>query len=91
MENNKPFNPLKIVKNSSAIKIIKVEDVKVDNPIDIANNFYEFFCNVGQLLADKVNRTDNENPIKYLKNRINESVFLISSIYLQEINRIKSS
>ena len=64
--------------NSFTPKVIKVgrPNVKVDNPTDIANHFNEFFCKIGQSLADKVNRAGNENPIKYLNNRINESVFL---------------
>ena len=53
--------------NSSAPKIIKVGDVEVDNPTDIANHFNEFFCKIGQSLVDKVNRAGNKNPIKYLK------------------------
>ena len=76
--------------NSSAPKVIKVGDVKVDNnPTDIANHFNEFFCKIGQSLANKVNRAGNENPIKYLKNRINESVFLTPT-NLQEIRIISS-
>ena len=73
--------------NSSAPKVIKVSDVKVDNPTDIANHFNEFFCKIGQSLADKVNRAGNKNPIKYLNNRINESVFLTPTNF-QEISRI---
>ena len=33
--------------HSSAPKVIKVVDVKVDNPTDIANHFKEFFCKIG--------------------------------------------
>ena len=76
--------------NSSTPKVIKVGDVKVDNPTDIANHFNEFFCKIGQSLADKVNREGNENPIKYLNNRINESVFLTPTNF-QEISKIISS
>ena len=45
---------------------------------------------MGQSLADKVNRAGNENPLKYLNNRINESVFLTPTNF-QEISRIISS
>ena len=76
--------------NSSGPKVIKVGNVKVDNPTDIANHFNEFFCKIGQSLADKVNRAGNENPIKYLNNRINESIFLTPTNF-QEISRIISS
>ena len=76
--------------NSSAPKVIKVGDVKVDNSTDIADHFNKFFCKIGQSLADKVNRAGNKNPIKHLKNRINESVFLTPT-NLQEISRIISS
>ena len=76
--------------NSSGPKVIKVGDVKVDNPTDIANHFNKFFCKIGQSLADKVNRAGNENPIKYLNNRINESIFLTPTNF-QEISRIISS
>ena len=55
--------------SASAPKVIKVSDVKVDNPTDIANYFNEFFCIVGRSLADKVNRTGNENLIKILKTK----------------------
>ena len=70
--------------NLSARKVIKAGDVKVDNPTDIVNHFNEFFFRIGQSLADKVNRASNENWIKYLKNRINESVFL-SPTNFQEV------
>ena len=90
MENNKQFTSLKFVKLICNYKIIKVSDIKVNNPTDIANHFNEFFCKTGQSSADKVNREGNENPIKYLKNRINESVFLTPT-NLQEISRIISS
>ena len=76
--------------NSSAPNVIKVGDVKVDNPSDIANHFNEFFCKIGQSLIDKVNRAGNEDPIKYLNNRISESVFLTPTNF-QEISRIISS
>ena len=76
--------------NSSAPKVIKVGNVKVDNPTDIANHFNEFFYKIRQSFADKVNRAGNENSIKYLNNRINESVFL-TPINFQEISRINSS
>ena len=76
--------------NSSASKVIKVGVLKVDNPTDIANHFNEFFCKIGQSLAYKVNRAGSENSIKYLKNRINESVFLTPT-NLHEISRIISS
>ena len=54
--------------NSSAPNLIKIGDVKVDNPTNIVNHFNKFFCKKGQSLADKVNCVGNENPIKYLKN-----------------------
>ena len=77
--------------NSSATKVIKVADVRADKPIGIANRYVnEFFCNVGQSLADKINCTDNENPTEYFTNRINKSVFLTTT-NLQEISRIISS
>ena len=76
--------------NSSGPNVIKVGDVKVDNPTNIANHFNKFFCKIGQSLADKVNRAGNENPIKYLNNRINESIFLTPTNF-QEISRIISS
>ena len=76
--------------NSSAPKVIKVCDVKVDNPTDIAKHFNEFFCQIGQSLADKVNRAGNNNQIKYLNNRIYESVFLTPTNF-QEISKIISS
>ena len=76
--------------NSSVLKVIKVGDVKVDNPTDIVNHFNEFFYKIGQSLADIVNRAGNENPIKYLNNRINESVFF-TPINFQEISKIISS
>ena len=44
---------------SSAPKVIKIGDTKVDNPADIANHFNEFFCKIKQSLADKVNRAGN--------------------------------
>ena len=75
--------------NSSAPKVIKVGDVKVHNPIGIANHFNKFFCKIGQSLANKVNRAGSENPIKYLNNRFNESVFLTPTNF-EEISRIIS-
>ena len=68
--------------------MIKVGDAKVDNATGIANHFNKFFCNVGQSLA--VNCRGNKNPMEYLKNRINKSVFLTPT-NLQKINRIISS
>ena len=75
--------------NFNPALVIKVGDVKVDNSTDIANHFNEFFCKIGQSLADKVNRAGNETPIEYLNNRINESVFLTPTNF-QEISRIIS-
>ena len=53
--------------NSFTPKVIKVGDVKVDNPTGIANHFINFFCDIGQSLADKANRRGNENTINILK------------------------
>ena len=62
--------------NSSGPKVIKVSDVKISDPTGIAKHFNEFFSKIGQSLANEENRRGNENAIKDLKNKINESVFL---------------
>ena len=76
--------------NLSAQEVIKVGDVKVDYPTEIAYHFYKFFCNVGQSVADKVNRTGNENVMKYVKNRFDQCV-LLTPTNLRKINGIISS
>ena len=55
--NHKLWKTVTKLSNSYAPRVIKVGDVKVDNPTDIANHFNDFFCKTGQSLADKVNRT----------------------------------
>ena len=43
--------------NLSAPKIIKVGDVEVNNPTDIANHFNEFFCKIGQSLVSRQSKS----------------------------------
>ena len=50
---SKTINNLLLSKlsNSSATKVIKVSDVKFDNPIDIANHFNKFFLQCRSMIS----------------------------------------
>ena len=68
--------------NSSATKVIKRVDVKVDNLTDIAKHFNEFFCVVGQSLADKWPVYRYRNSGSFLQFFSSDSFLLL--IYAEE-------
>ncbi len=48
----------------------------VNDPHKIANNFNDYFINVGPNLANKIKHNDNNNFKKYLKGSYQSSFFL---------------
>jgi hypothetical protein len=48
----------------------------IDDPKTIANNFNEYFINVGPNLVNKIKHNDNNNFEKYLKGSYQSSFFL---------------
>ena len=56
----------------------------VDEPIDIANSFNDFFVNVGPETEKTVPKVPNKSPSQFLKNR-NQLDFIIAHISANEI------
>ena len=51
----------------------------LDDPKTIADNFNEYFINIGPCLANKIKNNDNNSFEKYLKGSYQSSFFLILS------------
>ena len=56
----------------------------VDEPVDIANNFNNFFVNVGPETEKTVPRIPNQSPTQFLKNR-NQFDFIVAHISEEDI------
>ena len=68
------------------------DDKKIKDPVEIADKFCNFFTNIGSNLFNKLPKTDVSYQT-FLKNRINESIFLkpVSVNEIKEIaNKFKS-
>ena len=44
---------------NSATKLLKINDISLDHPADIAHSFNDFFCDIGKSLAVQVAPTTN--------------------------------
>ena len=74
------------VKKSTKFSIshLNINGKIVDEPIDIANNFNNFFVNVGPETEKSIPRIPNQSPNQFLKNR-NQFDFIIAHISEEEI------
>ena len=52
-----------------------VEGKNIENSFDIAETFHHYFMKVGKTLADKILPTSPQTCKKYLRNRIQDSIF----------------
>ena len=74
------------VKKSTKFSIshLNINGKIVDEPIDIANNFNNFFVNVGPETEKNVPRIPNQSPTQFLKNR-NQFDFILAHISEEDI------
>ena len=74
------------VKKSTKFSIshLNINGKTIDEPIDIANNFNNFFVNVGPETEKNVPRVPNQSPTQFLKNR-NQIDFIVAHISEEEI------
>ena len=74
------------VKKSTKFSIshLNVNGKIVDEPVDIANNFNNFFVNVGPETDKTVPRIPNQSPNQFLKNR-NQFDFIVAHISEEDI------
>ena len=64
-------------------------DQQINDPLEIANKFCEYFTNVGHSLAEKLS-TSTIPPDFYLKKRMFESMFL-KPVLVNELREIANS
>ena len=79
-------------KKSSTPEKIKYNDQTFSNPLDIANNFCDYFSKIGLKLASKIFSHDDNAFKTYLGKSLSSSLFLCTTTYfevLQEINSLK--
>ena len=69
------------------ISHLNVNGKIVDQPIDIANNFNNFFVNVGPQTEKTVPKVPTKTPDQFLKDR-NQFQFIIAHISIEEITDI---
>ena len=74
------------VKKSTKFSIshLNVKGKIVDDPVEIANNFNNFFVNVGPETEKTVPRVPNQTPNQFLKNR-NQFDFIVAHISEEDI------
>ena len=77
------------VKTSTKFTIshLNVNGKIVDQPIDIANNFNNFFVNVGPQTEKAVPKVPTKTPDQFLKDR-NQFQFIIAHISIEEVTDI---
>ena len=85
---NTIFN--KSSRNSNNIDSILVNGMNLSNPSDISNNFNDYFCNVGEVLSNKLNGTGAASYTNYLGPSITNS-FYCSSVTIGELQQAVSS
>ena len=80
-------------KKSSTPEKIKYNDELFSNPLDVANNFCDYFSKIGLKLASKISSHDDNAFKSYLGKSLSSSLFLCPTTYfevLQEINSLKN-
>ena len=66
-----PHKPTRVLPN-----YIHEEGQIIDTPLDIVDKFYNHFCRVGKVLAEKIKPSNLNNFQQYLCNRVCSSMFL---------------
>ena len=82
-----------IIKKSSTPEKIKYNDELFSNPLDVANNFCDYFSKIGLKLASKISSHDDNAFKIYLGKSLSSSLFFCPTTYfevLQEINSLKN-
>ena len=80
-------------KKSSTPEKIKYNDEIFSNPLDVANNFCDYFSKIGLKLASKTSSHDDNALKTYFGKSLSSSLFLCPTTYfevLQEINSLKN-
>ena len=80
-------------KKSSTPEKIKYNDEIFSNPLDVANNFCDYFSKIGLKLASKTSSHDDNAFKTYFGKSLSSSLFLCPTTYfevLQEINSLKN-
>ena len=73
--------------SSQGISQININGTVIDNPIDISNNFNNFFVNVGPDTDSKIPISQNISPEKFLKDR-NVIDFVLNPVSENEVLEI---
>ena len=80
-------------KKSSTPEKNKYSDEIFSNPLDVANNFCDYFSKIGLKLASKISSHDDNASRTYFGKSLSSSLFLCPTTYfevLQEINSLKN-
>ena len=67
-----------------------IDDVKVTEPQIITNSFNNFFCEVGEQLADKFDNVNISEHKKFLKDPAPQSIFLHNTNVTEIINTVRN-
>ena len=76
-------------KNVAIASTLVINNKQVTDPKEIADNFNNFFVNIGPNLTNKI-PTQNKNPISYLKKSVTNSL-LLNPVTSDELVRLISS
>ena len=74
----------KINRRTNIVKKLIINDVTFDDPIDISNNFNDFFVNIGKNIAESVDSNFNDHK-KYLTHIDQPNSFFFKPVTTNEI------
>ena len=77
------------VKHKS-ISSLLINDNKVTEPQVIADSFNNFFCNIGERLANNFSNQNNYDYKKFLKDPASQSMFLFNTNMTEIINTVRN-
>ena len=77
------------VKHKS-INSLLINDNKVTEPQVIADSFNNFFCNIGERLANKFSNQNNYDYKKFLKDPASQSIFLFNTNMTEIISTVRN-
>ena len=72
------------------ISSLLINDKKVTEPQVIADSFNNFFCNIGESLANKFSNQNNYDYKKFLKDPASQSIFLFNTNTAEIISTVRN-
>ena len=72
------------------ISRLLINDNKVTDPQVIADSFNNFFCNIGERLANNFSNQNNYDYKKFLNDPTRQSIFLFNTDMTEIINTVRS-